>query len=79
MVGEPITSYSLYSFNALQSVTSEPMDMTASTTVVVTVWTILHVTNKLGIVTKDVTRDIQKLTVAKVYLNCQQIYNTHLS
>lgn len=43
-----------------------PMDITVSTNVVVTVLTTLHVTNKLDIVTRDVTWDIQAITAAKV-------------
>lgn len=42
------------------------MVMTASTTVVVTVGTTLRVTNRLDIVTGDVTRDSQMCSVAKV-------------
>lgn len=41
------------------------MVMTASTTVVVTVGTTLRVTNRLDIVTGDVTRDSQMCFVAK--------------
>lgn len=43
-----------------------PMDIPVSTNVVFTVWTTLHVTNRLDIVTVDVTRDIQAITAAKV-------------
>lgn len=43
-----------------------PTDITVLTNVVVTVWMILHVTNRRGTVTRDVTWDIQAITVAKV-------------
>lgn len=43
-----------------------PMDMTASTTVVVTVGMTLHVTNKLVTVTWDVTRVILLVTAGMV-------------
>lgn len=45
------------------------MDMTVSATVVVTVCTTLPVTNRLGIVTGGVTRDILTTTVTKVKVN----------
>lgn len=45
----------------------EPMDITVSTSVVVTVYMILHVTNRLVTVTRDVARDLlQTVTAAKV-------------
>lgn len=44
------------------------MDITVSTTLVVTVWTILHVTNRLVAVTKGVARDILMIAVTKVNL-----------
>lgn len=45
----------------------EPMDTTVSTSVVVTVYMILHVTNRLATVTRDVARDIlQTVPAAKV-------------
>lgn len=50
-----------------QIVMTGPMDMTVSTTAVVTVLTHLHVTNRLDIVTKDVIQDIKTKTAAKVY------------
>lgn len=55
----------------LQSVLAVPMAITVSTTVVVSVWTTLHVTNRLVTVTGGVTRDILIMTVAKV--NCLHI------
>ena len=45
-------------FTYFQSVETEPMDTVVLTTVVVTVWTTLHVTNKLDTVTEDVNPDI---------------------
>lgn len=42
------------------------LDMTVPTTVVVTVWITLHVTNKLDIVIWDVIRDILMVIAAKV-------------
>ena len=44
----------------------EPTDTAVSTTVVVTVWGTLHVTNRLDTVTGDVTQDIPMPHVAKV-------------
>lgn len=67
-MGAPITSYFLNKNNPLQSVMTVPMDMTVPTTVVDTVWTTIHVTNRLDIVTGDVIRDIQTVIVAKVNL-----------
>lgn len=43
-----------------------PMDITVSTTVVVTVSATLHVTKKLVTVTGGVTRDILTVTAGKV-------------
>lgn len=48
-----------------KSVKMEPMVITVSKTVVVTVLMTLTVTNRLVTVTVDVTRDIQTVTVAK--------------
>lgn len=45
------------------------LDMTVPTTVVVTVWITLHVTNKLDIVIWDVIRDILMVIAAKVNIN----------
>lgn len=50
-----------------QSVMTGHMDMTVSTTAVVTVLTHLHVTNILDTVTKDVIQDIKTKTATKVY------------
>lgn len=49
-----------------------PMDITVSTTALVTVGMILHVTNRLVNVTRDVNRDIPIVTVEKVdvYIIC---------
>ena len=49
-----------------QSVETEPMDTVVLTTVVVTVWTTLLVTNRLDTVIKDVNPDIPMPYVAKV-------------
>lgn len=46
----------------------ERLVTTASTTVVVTVLTHLHVTNRLDTVTKDVIQDILTVTVPRVGL-----------
>lgn len=43
-----------------------PTVIIVSTPVVVTIWTTLHVTNRMGNVTEDVNLDIQTVTVAKV-------------
>lgn len=49
-----------------------PMDITVPANVVVTVGMVLHVTNRLDAVTRDVTRDILMITVSKVnQLFCQ--------
>lgn len=45
-----------------------PMDITVPTAAVVTVLINLHVTSRLVTVTRDVTRDIITVTVAKVSL-----------
>lgn len=45
-----------------------PLDIIVLTTVVVTVLITLHATNRLVIVTEDVTRDTPKVTAAKVNL-----------
>ena len=50
----------------LQSVATEPTDTVVLTTVVVTVWGTLHVTNRLDTVTEDVNLDIPIPFVAKV-------------
>lgn len=50
----------------LQSVMTGHMYITVSTAVVDTVWTTLHGTIRLDIVTVDVTRDIKTITAAKV-------------
>ena len=50
----------------LQSVATELTDTVVLTTVVVTVWGTLHVTNRLDTVTGDVTQDIPMPHVAKV-------------
>ena len=47
-----------------------PMDMTASTTVVVIVWITRHATDRLGTVTGDVNRGIQVPFATKVRLMC---------
>lgn len=47
---------------------TRPMDITVSTTAVVSVWTALHVTSKLVTVTRGVTQDILTVTVARVSL-----------
>ena len=44
----------------------EPMDTVVLTTVVVTVWTTIHVTKELDTVTEDVNPDIPMPYVAKV-------------
>ena len=49
-----------------QSVATEPMDTVVLTTVVATVWTTLHVTNRLDTVIVDVNPDIPMPFVAKV-------------
>ena len=49
-----------------QSVATEHMDTVVLTTVVVTVWGTLHVTNKLDTVTGDVNPDIPMPYVVKV-------------
>lgn len=46
-----------------------PMDMTVSATVVITVCTTLHVTNRLDIVTRDVTRDILTMIAPKANIH----------
>lgn len=47
---------------------SGPLDIIVPTTVVVTVWMVLHATNIQDIVKGDVTRDILMMTVRKVSL-----------
>lgn len=44
---------------------SGPLDIIVPTTVVVTVWMVLHATNIQDIVQGDVTRDILMMTVRK--------------
>lgn len=51
-----------------------PLDITVSTAVVVTALITLHVTNRLDIVTKDVTQDILIKAATKVsFLHLLQI------
>ena len=56
--------YNMYLY--FQSVATEPMDTVVLTIVVVTVWTTLHVKNRLDTVTGDVNPDIPMPYVAKV-------------
>lgn len=58
----------------LQSVMTGPMGTTVSTTVVATVWTTLHVTNRRETVRGDVNRDILIMTVKKVSRNEKLIW-----
>lgn len=51
--------------NVLKSVTTEPMVIIVSTTVVITALTTLHVTNRPDIVTGDVNLDTLAMTVTK--------------
>lgn len=57
----------------LQGVLTAPMGITVSTTVVVTVGTTLHVTNRLDIVTGGVTQDIIMVIAAKVILKWMNV------
>lgn len=52
------------------------MDMTVSATVVGTVCTTLHVTNRLDIVTWDVTRDILIMIAPKANIHMGALDNT---
>ena len=57
---------SIHMYLYFQSVETEPMDTVVLTTVVVSVWTTLHVTKRLDTVTEDVNPDIPMPLVAKV-------------
>lgn len=51
-----------------------PMDLTVSTTAVVTVLMVLPVINRQGTVKEDVTQDIQITNATKVnHYNCQKL------
>lgn len=52
----------------VQSVITGPLVITVSTIAVVTVYITVHVTNRLDIVTGDVTRDIPTVTAVNVNL-----------
>ena len=67
----------------LQSVATEPMDTVVLTTVVVTVSTTLHVTNRQDTVTEDVNPDIpmphvakvnKKITSYTIVITCKNVY-----
>lgn len=51
--------------SVIKNVITVRLDMTVSTTVVVTVGIALHVTNRMVTVTRDVNRDIRMFSVAK--------------
>ena len=62
---------------------TEPLELHALTTVVVTVWMTILVTNRLDTVTGDVTQDFGMLFATKVHklsillIDCQMDYNNH--
>lgn len=64
----------MISLKVLQSAMLGPMDITVSTTVVVTVVMTLNVTNRQVSVTRDVIQDIQILTVKAVCLKFDLLF-----
>ncbi|XP_078327606.1 uncharacterized protein LOC144623188 [Crassostrea virginica] len=52
--------------HVMNLVTTAPLDMAASTTVLVSVWITLHVTNRVDIMTGDVNQGIQMFFATKV-------------